>query len=105
MDIRIKIDILRKEKGWSRSELAKKIGISYTAVKNWYNSKDFMPSLRVIEDVCNVFEISKAQLFSDVNLDKLSGDQIELLNMYDKLSAKQKENVLKMINLILMSQD
>ena len=57
MDVRLKIDMMRIQRGWSRSELAKKIGISYTALQNWYNEKDYMPTLRVIDEICNVFEI------------------------------------------------
>ena len=101
MDVRLKIAALRKEKGWSRSEFAKKIGVSYTAVKNWYNDKDYMPSLKVIDDICTAFGITHASLFTDIDQDELRTDQIELLELYDRLSPKLRRNILDIIkNLI-----
>lgn len=102
MDIRSKIDMLREERGWSRSELAKKIGISYTALQNWYNEKDYFPSLKVIDEICHVFDITKARLFADIDTAELSGDQMELLDLYDKLTEKQKEGILQIIKAIVL---
>ena len=100
MDVRIKIDLLRREKGWSRSEFAKRIGVSYTAVKNWYNEKDFMPSLRLLYEICNVFGITKTQLFAETDTGNLSDDQIELLDLYGKLNAKQKSDVIQIVRIL-----
>lgn len=103
MDVRLKIDIMREKRGWSRSEFAKKIGISFTALQNWYNEKDYMPSLRIIDEICHVFEITKARLFSDVDTDNLSGEQIELLDLYNKLTEKQQESILQIIKAIVFN--
>ena len=78
MDVRQKIDQLRIERGWTRSELAKKIGISYTAIKNWYNEKDYMPSVKVFEDLCVAFGTTPAVLFADSAQAALPGAQIGL---------------------------
>lgn len=101
MDIRERIDILRKDRGWSRMDLAHEVGISYTAIKNWYNDKNHMPSLRVIDEVCITFNISKAQLFADAEIDNLREDQIALLELYERMSDKQKKNVLEIIKNIV----
>lgn len=101
MDIRERIDILRKERGWSRMDLAREVGISYTAIKNWYNEKNHMPSLRVIDEICYTFNISKAQLFADMDLDNLREDQIALLELYERMSDKQKRNVIEIIKNIV----
>ncbi len=101
MDIRIRLDQLRRRRGWSKSKLAEELGISYTALKNWYNEKNHMPSLRVIEEASRVFGMSKAQLFADRNADELSEEQIALLELFGRLSAKQQRNVIEIIkNLI-----
>lgn len=94
MDIRKRIDELRKEKGWSRSELAHKLEISYTALKNWYNGKDCMPALKTVYKVCTVFGMTSAELFADAEEDRLSADQIAWLELYLNLSDKQKKTVL-----------
>lgn len=94
MDVRLKIDRLRAERGWSRSELAKRLGISYTAVKNWYNEKNYMPSLKVIEDACVAFGITPAALFADPEQDALREDQMQLLELYERLRPELRKNVI-----------
>ena len=101
MDIRVRIDQLRIERGWTRADLAREAGISYTAVKNWYNEKDHMPSLRVIDDICAAFKITKAQLFADVDTDNLREDQVALLELFEKLSEEQKKSVLGIVKDII----
>lgn len=101
MDIRVRIDNLRKERGWTRMDLAREVGISYTAIKNWYNEKDHMPSLRVIDEICITFNISKAQLFADTSTDSLREDQIALLEIYENLSDKQRKSVIEIMKNIL----
>ena len=97
MDIRERIDVLRKERGWTRADLARETGISYTAIKNWYNEKDHMPSLKVIDDICIAFGITKAQLFTEVETDNLREDQVALLEFYEKLTPNKKQIVIDII--------
>ena len=78
MDIRVRIDKLREEKGWTRTEFARKIGISYAALRNWYNDNDLMPSLRTIDEICSLFGITRAQLFYDAETDEISEGQMVL---------------------------
>ena len=100
MDVRVKIDVLRRNRGWTRADLARKIGVSYTAVKNWYNEKNFYPSLRAVDDICNVFQITKAQLFSDIELDNLTEDQIGVLELYNRLSEEKKKVVIEILKVL-----
>ena len=97
MDIRQKIDKLRKEKGLSRSKLAKEAGLAETTVYNWYNENDFMPSRKAIEDVFAVLEVPVAEIFSDIYTDKLSQQQIMVLVLFEKVPESKKEAVLKII--------
>lgn len=101
MDIRIRIDKLRQERGWSRLEFARKIHISYTALKNWYSEADCMPSLRVLEEVCRAFDMTMSELFADVDGKSLRADQIVLLDLYDKLDDKQRANIILIIKALL----
>ncbi len=97
MDVRIKIEQLRVKHGFTKKELAKKIGVSYTAYKNWYNEKDCMPSVRILQDVCAVFKITEAQLFADTDLDNLSEAEIGLLELYNKAPASKKEAIINIV--------
>ena len=102
MDVRQKIDQLRIERGWTRSELAKKIGISYTAIKNWYDEKDYMPSVKVIEDLCVAFGTTPAALFADFDQDALRADQIELLDLFERLKPELRQNIIDIIRKLIV---
>ncbi len=95
MDVRERIDELRKSRDWSRTVLARKLGISYISLKNWYNEKNYMPSLRTIDDVCSLFEITKAQLFYDGEVDETDEGQIILNETYKKLSPNNRKILVK----------
>ena len=94
MDIKEKITKLRLEKGWSLSKLARTAGISENAVYNWYNEKNFTPSRDAIEDVCAAFDISLAEFYSDIEVDKLTDKETKLLEIFRNLSEKQKDSVI-----------
>lgn len=99
MDIRDRIEFYRNKRGWSRLKLAEMLEISYTALKNWYNEKGCQPSLHTIEKACEVFDVTMAEMFSGISGSKseLSTDQMALLEVYDKLSPKDKQVVLTLI--------
>ena len=97
MDVRIKIDNLRKQREWSMSKLAREIGISDTSVHNWYNENHYMPTVPVLEDVCEVFGRTMSELFADVESDKLTPKQLKLLSYFDKLSENKKDAVIEMV--------
>ncbi len=94
MDIRQKINRMRIERGWSLAQLAHKICISETSVYNWYNENDYMPTVRVLEDVCQVFGITMSELFADADVDKLTANQIRMLDLFDKLNEKKQQAIL-----------
>ena len=97
MDVRQKIDQLRIERGWTRSELAKKM-----AIKNWYNEKDYMPSVKVIEDLCVAFGTTPAALFADFDQDALRADQIELLDLFERLKPELRQNIIDIIRKLIV---
>lgn len=43
------IDAERARLGWSRVQLAQKLGVSYGTVKNWMNGKTEIPCSKVVE--------------------------------------------------------
>lgn len=56
-----------------------------------------MPTIRVLENVCTLFDIDMVELFADVEYDKLSVKEIELLEMFKQLNDTQQENVISII--------
>ena len=43
------IDAERARKGWSRIELANRLGVSYSTIKNWMRGSTEIPAAKVIE--------------------------------------------------------
>lgn len=96
MDVRDRIQELCEKKKISFSKLAKAAGLSETTVYDWYNENQRMPTVKVLEDVCLVLEISMSQLFSDIDYKDLSPDQICLLENFEKLSPENKNVILQL---------
>ena len=96
-DPRIRIDRLRKEKGWSLTHFAKKLGVSETAVYNWYNEKNSMPTVYVLSDACDVLGTTLSEIFSDAETDKLTPAQMECLEPFGKLSERKQRAALEVL--------
>lgn len=97
MDTRDKILKLCKEKDLSLSQLAIRSGLSESTTYGWYKTNHFNPSLRAIEDICAVFEISLAQFFSDIDFNDPTPQEIELLEIFQKIPDEKKEAVLTLV--------
>ena len=94
-DPRQKIDALRIKKGWTRAKLAHEIGLSVPSVYNWYNEKNSMPTIPVLESICLLFEISMAELFKDIEFDTLTPKEITLLESFRKLNETQQNCIVE----------
>lgn len=57
MDLGSKINVLRKEKGWSQSELARKIEV-FREIVGRYERNDAIPSIDIAKRMADTFEIS-----------------------------------------------
>lgn len=99
-DPREKIDRMRRDRGWSLSQLAKKIGVSETAVYNWYNEKNSMPTVFILADVCDVFGVTLSELFSDAEADRLTPAQMECLELFGRLPDKKQRAALEVLRVL-----
>ena len=99
VDPRLVIERLRIEKGWSRAKLADRLGISVTAVNNWYNEKNAMPTVWTLQDACELFGITMVDLFAETDTDEknLTQKEIHLLEMFRKLSPALQQSVLSVV--------
>lgn len=57
MNIRLKITELRKQKGWSQTDLAKKIDVSRVIIGR-YERNEAAPSIDVAKRMADAFEVS-----------------------------------------------
>ncbi len=97
MDVHERILQLCRERNWSLYKLAHEAGISETTVYGWFNDNHFTPSRSSIEDVCSAFGISVAAFYHDIDLDKLTPQQTELLILFDQVPDKKKSVVLDIV--------
>ena len=97
MDVHERILQLCRERNWSLYKLAHEAGISETTVYGWFNDNHFTPSRSSIEDVCSAFGISVAVFYHDIDLDKLTPQQTELLILFDQVPDKKKSVVLDIV--------
>lgn len=66
---------LRKEKGWTQEELAKKLGVSRSAVAGWESScKDNLPEGEVLIKIATIFGVSVDYLLGRTDNPKLADD-------------------------------
>lgn len=61
MEFKLKLKELRKEKGLTQKELAKKLNISVTGYASWEQGLA-EPSLNAIKNICKIFNISADEL-------------------------------------------
>jgi transcriptional regulator with XRE-family HTH domain len=101
MNIQDRIQELCQKNGLSLSKLAKQSGLSETTVYDWFNENNRTPSIKALEDICLVFEISLAEFFSAINPNELSEKEIRLLELFRKLPDKNKEKALSMLEMLM----
>ncbi|GFI51094.1 HTH-type transcriptional regulator PuuR [Lachnospiraceae bacterium] len=89
------------KKKMSQYELAKRAGMTQSSISSLLNEGN-VPKITTVEKVCKGFGITLSQFFSkEDNFPDLSEEQLEVLNTWEKLSAKEKLAVRKIVSSIL----
>ncbi len=91
MDLNQRITELRKQKGWSQSELAKQTHVSREIVGR-YERGDAVPSIDIAKRMADAFEVSLDYLAgaSDKQLNK---EIVKRIEEVDKLKPEDKKMV------------
>lgn len=85
-----KVDEMRKKRGWSIYQLAKKAGVSSTTIYNWRDNLN-IPSLTLLEAVCNALDVSLFNfILNEKDFVSITEDHKEVLILYNNLTHKQK---------------
>ena len=96
-DILSVITIYREKRGWTEYQLAERSGLPQSTISSWYR-KNMTPSLPSLEKICDAFDITLAQLFTEGEEPvSLTDSQRELLKRWSRLSADQQDAVLALI--------
>lgn len=88
-----KIEKLRIQQGISVADLNRKAGISHGTLPSWKN-RGTMPKLEVLHGLCEALGISIISLLFDVDADKFTSEELELLTLWRKISSEQQKAAL-----------
>ena len=88
-----KIEKIRVQQGMPVAKLNKLAGISHSTLSSW-KSRQTMPKIEVLDSICFALGISLAALLYDVELDNLTGEEIELLSYWKKIDEEQKKAII-----------
>ncbi len=83
-----KVEKIRIQKGMPVAQLNRLAGISHATLNSW-KIRGTMPKLDVLEGISLALEIPLAALLYDVEVDKLTGEEIELLFYWKKLTTNK----------------
>jgi transcriptional regulator with XRE-family HTH domain len=100
MNLSDKITELRSQKGWSQSELAKRVEVSREIVGR-YERSDAMPSIDVAKRLADAFEVSLDYLEgnAEIQIDKAS---INRLNEVSKMNSEDKNLVWSFLDAFIL---
>ncbi|MDE6029026.1 MAG: helix-turn-helix domain-containing protein [Clostridiales bacterium] len=97
-----RLDDLRVARGWTHYELAKRAGVSTSAIYHWRDRLN-LPSLELLDAVCYAFGITVAEFMADDgDLVALTSEQQSLLQLWNTLTSDKKKSIL---NLMKTMQD
>ncbi len=98
MNILSRITDLRLARNWSEYQLAERSGLTQSTISSWYR-KNMMPSIPSLEHICDAFGITLSQFFLEDNTQTvlLNSQQIELINVTNKLSKEQFDSLLEFL--------
>ncbi len=100
IDILTRITEYREARGWTEYKLAEMSGLPQSTISSWFR-KNMLPSLTSLEKICDAFQISLSQFFSDSNKTyALCPEEEQLLKRWQKLSSAQRQAILKLIDLM-----
>lgn len=98
-----KVEILRIQKGIKVADLNRLAGISHATLPSW-KKRATMPRLEVLDGLCTALGISLATLLFDVDENKLSVEELDLLATWRKLTIEQQRAIVTMMKAMIKDQ-
>lgn len=93
MEVLEKIDILRKDRGWSINYLAMESELTQSTLNNLYR-RNTEPKISTLRSICNAFGISLSEFFKDKDEDN---EEDELIKKVKSLSDINKKALLQLL--------
>ena len=100
MDILGRIKQLKDERGWSNYRLAKEAEISEGSLNNLFRL-NHQPTMPTLEAICKGLGVSVSQFFAgEDEAVVLSGEQKEMLDVWNRLKQEQRVSLLEFLRTI-----
>ena len=90
MEVLEKIEILRKERGWSINYLAMESGLTQSTLNNLY-TRNTEPKISTLRAICGAFGITLSDFFKEDN------NEDELIRRVQCLSKENKQALLQLV--------
>ena len=90
MEVLEKIEVLRKEKGWSINYLAMESGLTQSTLNNLY-SRHTEPKISTLRAICGAFGITLSDFFKEEE------NEDELVKRVRLLSKENKKALLQLV--------
>lgn len=98
MDILGKIKVLQGERNWTDYKLAQEADIPIATLSAIFSRRN-TPKLDTLQCICNAFGLTLAQFFlENEEIEVLSDNEREMLNVFRKLSTKQQKALIEVFN-------
>ena len=101
---------IMEQKGVSRQDLSKVLGVSYFTISDWVNGKKY-PRMDKVEMLADYFGILKSDLIEDKGANKtlpqvptLTEGETMLIELFRQIPADKQKMVLDMIQIALKNQ-
>lgn len=95
-----KITELRKQKGWSQTELAKQVSASREAIGK-YERNEAVPSVDTAKNIADIFDVTLDYLVGDVLKQSFDKRMIGRLQDFELLSEKDREHLFALLDAFL----
>lgn len=93
------LEYLRKRKGWTQLELAKKLGVTEGVIAHWEHGRRQPATMEMVGKIAELFGVGADIVFKDLRLEDNPKEK-ELINNVRMLTPEEQDKVLAMIDLI-----
>lgn len=99
MDVKSRIKYYMKAKKMNVYSLSRKSGLTQPCITNWFNERNYTPSVDALEKVCAGLEITMSQLLcsDDEEMLPVTADERKLLKIWNILNGEQRKHLLDLL--------
>jgi len=94
-----KIDMLRKERGWSVNKLAYEAALTQSTVANMFTSGS-EPKISTLRLICDAFGISLSEFFYENGESEINPKMLDMLLYYKKLPLEEQTAIFELIKVM-----